>query len=110
MKTVGAGFLLTQDPHGNFKEIDVSVQGTALDYAAADALADVLAKKVAGDVMLVAWFDGKNDVGYPVVQECTGDKLGWLAYAESHGGSLGVNINGGEIVFVFATGLENQGG
>mgnify|MGYP001074519339 FL=1 len=110
MKTVGAGFPLAQDPHRNFKEIDVSVQGTALDYAAADALADVLAKKVARDAMLVAWFDGKNDVGYPVVQECTGDKLGWLAYAESHGGNLGVNINGGEFVFVFATGLENQGG
>lgn len=110
MKTVGAGFPLAQDPHRNFKEIDVSVQGTALDYAAADALADVLAKKVARDVMLVAWFDGKNDVGYPVVQECTGDKPTWLAYAESHGGNLGVNINGGEFVFVFATGLENQGG
>lgn len=110
MKTVGAGFPLAQDPHRNFKEIDVSVQGAALDYAAADALADVLAKKVAKDVMLVAWFDGKNDVGYPVVQECTGDKPTWLAYAESHGGNLGVNINGGEFVFVFATGLENQGG
>lgn len=110
MKTVGAGFLSVQDPHRNIKEIDVSVQGAALDYAAADALADVLAKKVARDVMLVAWFDGKNDVGYPVVQECTGDKPTWLAYAESHGGNLSVNINGGEFVFVFATGLENQGG
>lgn len=106
MKTIGSCFLSVQDPHRNIKEIDVSVQGTALDYAAAD----VLAKKVARDVMLVAWFDGKNDVGYPVVQECTGDKPSWLAYAESHGGNLGVNINGGEFVFVFATKLENQGG
>jgi Cu+-exporting ATPase len=106
MKTVGAGFPLAQDPHRNFKEIDVSVQGTALDYAAADALADVLAMKVARDVMLVAWFDGKNDVGYPAVQECTGDTPTWLAYAESHDGNLGVNINGGEFIFVFATGLK----
>ena len=45
-----------------------------MDYAAADALADVIAKKAARDAMLVAWFDGKNDVGYPVIQECTGDK------------------------------------
>lgn len=110
MKTVGSGFPLAQDPHGNIKEIDVSVQGAALDYAAAHALAGVLAKKLARDAMLVAWFDGKNDVGYPVVQECTGDKPGWLAYAESHGGNLGVNINGGEFVFVFTTELENQGG
>ena len=110
MKTVDPGFHLAQETHGNIKEIDVSVQGAALDYAAAHALAEVLTKKVARDAMLVAWFDGKNDVGYPVVQECTGDKPGWLAYAESHGGNLGVNINGGEFVFVFATGLENQGG
>ena len=109
MKTVGAGFPAAQNPHRNIKEIDVCVQGAALDYAAADTLADVLAKRVARDVMLVAWFDGKNDVGYPAVQECTGDTPTWLAYAESHGGNLGVNINGGEFVFVFATGLKNQG-
>lgn len=90
--------------------IDITIQGVPLDYAAAHALADVLSKKAARDAMLVAWFDGKNNVGYPQVQECTGDKPGWLAYAESHGGNLGVNINGGEFVFVFATGLENQGG
>lgn len=90
--------------------IDITIQGVPLDYSVAHALADVLSKKVARDAMLVAWFDGKNDVGYPVDQECTGDKPSWLAYAESHGGSLGVNINGVEFVFVFATGLENQGG
>lgn len=110
MKTAGSGFHSVQDTHRNIKEIDVSVQGAALDYAAAHALADVLAKKVARDAMLVAWFDGKNDVGYSVIQECTGDKTSWLAYAESHGGNLGVNINGDEFVFVFATGLEHQGG
>lgn len=110
MKTVRAGFPLAQDPHGNSREIEVSVLGAALDYATTHALADVLSKKVAMDAMLVAWFDGKNDAGYPVVQECTGDKSGWLAYAESHGGNLGVNINNGEFVFVFAAGLENQGG
>ena len=44
MTTVGAGFPSTQDPHRNIKEIDVSVQGAALDYAAAYALAQVLTK------------------------------------------------------------------
>lgn len=110
MRIVGSGFPSVEDPYRNIREIDVSVRGVALDYATAHAIADVLSKKVARDAMLVAWFDGKNDVGYPAVQECTGDKPGWLAYAESHGGNLGVNINGGEFVFVFATGLENQGG
>lgn len=63
MKTIGTSFLSVQDPHRNIKEIDVSVQGAALDYAAVDALAEVLVKKVARDVMLVAWFDGKTTWG-----------------------------------------------
>jgi len=59
MKTIGAGFLSVQDPYRNIKEFDVSIQGAALDYAAADALA----RKVARDVMLVAWFDEKKRRG-----------------------------------------------
>ena len=110
MKTICPTLPLAPDPHRNIKEIDVSVQGVALDYDAARILAGALAEKAAGETMLVAWFDGKNNVGYPDVQECTGDKPGWRAYAESHGANLGVNINGGEFIFVFATGLENQGG
>lgn len=110
MKTVDPGFPLAHAQHRNAREIDVSVKGVALDYAAAHILAGALAEKAAGETMLVAWFDGKNNAGYPEVQECTGDKPGWLAYAESHGGNLGVNINGGEFIFVFASGLENQGG
>lgn len=110
MKTVGSAFPLSQDPHRNVKKIAVSIQGVALDYAAARILASALAEKAAGEPMLVAWFDGKNNAGYPEVQECTGDKPGWLAYAESHGGNLEVNVNGGEFIFAFATGLEKQGG
>lgn len=106
MKTVDPSSPLAQGSHKNIKEIDVSVQGVALDYTTAHALAG----KAAGDAMLVAWYDGKNNVGYPEVQECTGDKPGWLAYAESHDANLKVNVNGGEFIFVFATGLENQGG
>lgn len=110
MKIVGPGFPLSQYLHENAKEIDVSVQGVALDYAAAHTLASALAEKAAGETMLVAWFDDKNKVGYPEAQECTGDKPGWRAYAESHGGNVEVNVNGGEFIFVFVTGPENQGG
>lgn len=110
MKTVGSNFPLPPDTHRKVKEIVVSIQGVALDYAAAHIFASALAEKAAGEAMLVAWLDGNNKVGYPEVQECTGDKPGWLAYAESHGGNLEVNVNGGEFIFVFATGLENQGG
>lgn len=89
--------------------IDITLQDKPLDYSSARAVAQPLAEKAAGETMLVAWFDAKNNAGHPDVQECTGDKPGWLAYAESHGGNLLVNINGGEFIFVFATGLDNQG-
>ena len=51
--------------------------------------------------MLVVWYDGATGKGHPDAQECTG-KPGWLAYAESHGGDIRVNINHHEFVFIFA--------
>jgi hypothetical protein len=106
MSSVSSG---APDPHRNAKTIDVSVQGVVLDYAAAHALAVALASTAAGDAMLVAWYDGNKDEGYPAVQECTGNQPGWLAYAKSHGGNLRVNVNHHEFVFMFATGLALQG-
>lgn len=99
MKTTGSGFSLKG--YGGIKEIDISVKDVALDYFAAKTLA----LKTAGDALLVSWYDGKHNVGYPEVHECTGDKPGWFAYALSHGGNLGVNINNGEFIFVFTTGF-----
>ena len=90
--------------------IDVTIHGVPLDYAIASAIAQRLTQQAAGETLLLAWFDAKNNAGHPDVQECTGDKPGWLAYAQSHGGNLAVNINGGEFMFVYATGLELQGG
>lgn len=110
MKTACPTFPLAQDPHRNIQEIDVSVQGVTLDYTTAHLLAGALAEKSAGEAMLIAWFDGKHNAGYPDVQECTGDKPGWRAYADSHGAKLEVNFNSGEFIFVFAAGLDNQGG
>jgi len=66
MKSVSPGSPLiqslhrNQDTHKNIKEIYVSVQGVTLDYAAVHALAG----KATGDAMMVAWYDGKNQVGY----------------------------------------------
>ncbi len=92
------------------REIGVSVQGVALDYGAARAVAQSLAERAAGESMLVAWFDGRSGAGHPEVQECTGNKPGWLAYAESRGGNLRVNVNHHEFVFIFTAGAESQGG
>ncbi|HQS58762.1 MAG: hypothetical protein B7Y56_10720 [Gallionellales bacterium 35-53-114] len=101
MKTVSTTYTLAEHLQGSIQEINVSFYDVVLNYATAHALA----VNAAGDAMLLAWYDGKNDVGYPEVQECTGDVPGWLAYAESHGANMAVNINSGEFVFVFTTGL-----
>lgn len=81
--------------------IDATVGGVPLDFGLARAVAELLAARAGGSVMLLAWFDGKAGKGYPEARECTG-KPGWLAYAESRGGSIRVNINRDEFVFVYA--------
>ena len=83
------------------KIVELSTPSTSLDFNAARAMAESAATSVAQEVMLVAWFDGKAKKGHPDAQECTG-KPGWLAYAESHGGDIRVNINHHEFVFIFA--------
>ena len=84
------------------KIVELSTPSTSLDLNAARAMAESAATSVAQEVMLVAWFDGKNNKGHPDAVECTG-KPGWLAYAESHGGNIRVNTNHHEFVFIFAS-------
>lgn len=81
--------------------IEIATQGVEPDFAGACALAEAAATRMAQEVMLVAWYDGATGKGHPDAQECTG-KPGWLAYAESHGGDIRVNINHHEFVFIFA--------
>lgn len=80
--------------------VELSTQDTALDWKAARAMAELAV--AAQEVMLVAWFDGKAGKCHPDAVECTG-KPGWLAYAESHGGNIRVNINHHEFIFIFAS-------
>lgn len=82
--------------------VELSAPGIALDFNTARAMAELAATRAAQEVMLVAWFDGKAGKGHPDARECTG-KPGWLAYAESHGGNIRVNINHHEFVFIFAS-------
>jgi len=83
--------------------IDLTVNGVEADFELARAMAELAAFRSAGEVMLVAWFDGANGEGHPNARECTG-KPGWLAYGESHGGAIRVNFNEELFVFIFAPG------
>ena len=76
--TAGSSFSLAQFPQASIEEINISAKDGVLDYTAAL----VIAGQAVAEAMLLAWYDGKNSAGYPDVHECTGDKPGWLAYAE----------------------------
>ncbi|MBI3778240.1 MAG: AF1514 family protein [Gammaproteobacteria bacterium] len=84
------------------REVGLEVSGMDLDFAAAQALAESAAKRYAEDAMLLAWFDRERGKESPNVPECQ-HKPGWLAYAESHGGDLKIDINHGAYVFIFTT-------
>lgn len=84
------------------REVGVEVSGLKLDFGAAQVLAVSAVKQHAGDAMLLAWFDRDHGRESPEVPECQ-HKPGWLAYAESHGGDLKIDINHGAYVFIFAT-------
>jgi hypothetical protein len=85
------------------RTVGLTVEGVTLDFAAARALADRLAAQAQGESMLVAWVDRARGEESPKVPECQ-KKPGWLAYAESHGGNLWVNINRGEYLFIYSSG------
>lgn len=84
------------------REIGLEVSGIELDFEAAQSLAQTAARWYAEDAMMLAWFDRSRGKESPAVPECQ-HKPGWLAYAESHGGDLKIDVNRGAYVFVFAS-------
>jgi hypothetical protein len=87
------------------QEIALTVSGVVLDFAAVQALARLAAGSAAPEPMLLAWYDRRRGQESPQVPECQ-HKPGWLAYAESHGGDIRVDVNDGEYVFIFAAGAR----
>ena len=81
--------------------IRIQVDDEALDFARAKQLADEEAKKVTADPMLLAWYNAKTGDFSPQVTCCGEDKPTWLIYAESRGGTICIDINEEESVFVY---------
>jgi len=81
--------------------IRIQVDNEALDFARAKQLADEAAKKVTADPMLLAWYNAKTGDFSPPVTCCGEDRPTWLIYAESRGGTICIDINEEEFVFVY---------
>jgi hypothetical protein len=84
--------------------IEVRVEDENLDFAGAKRIADQKAADISKDPMLLAWFDKKYERFSPLVECCGDDKPAWLVYAESRGGTIVIDINGEEYVFVYREG------
>ena len=72
-----------------------------LDFAQAKKLADAEAQKLTPDPMLLAWYNAKTGEFSPPVTCCGEDRPAWLIYAESRGGTICIDINEEEFVFVY---------
>ena len=91
--------VLTKDMLKN--PIRIQVDDESLDFARAKQLADEEAQKVTADPMLLAWYNAKTGDFSPQVTCCGEDKPTWLIYAESRGGTICIDINEEEFVFVY---------
>ncbi len=72
-----------------------------LDFERAKFVADSKAREFSSEAMLLSWFDGKTGKYSPDVICCGTEKPTWLVYAESRGGTLSVDINDEDYVFVY---------
>ena len=90
-----------QNEAESMQQVGIVIGGTPLDVELANALAEQVARHLADDFLLLAWYDGQRKEEHPSIPECQ-HKPGWLAYAEGHGGNIRVQINAGEFDFIFA--------
>jgi hypothetical protein len=81
--------------------VHLTVADKDLDFYAAKKLADVEAGKITAEPMLLAWYNGKTGEFLPQVTCCGEDKPAWLIYAETRGGSICIDINNEQYVFIY---------
>jgi hypothetical protein len=75
-------------------------------FTLAERLAQAIARQLADEAMLIAWFDRAQGKESPEIPECQ-NKPGWIAYAKVHGGDMKVDINQGAYLFIFASGTSH---
>jgi hypothetical protein len=81
--------------------VDLRIADPNLDFHLARKTADRRARELCPEPMLLAWFEKRTGRYSPQVPCCREDKPPWLAYAQSRGGDLVMDINDEEYVFVY---------
>jgi hypothetical protein len=72
-----------------------------IDFAQARKVAEQKARELSVDPMLLAWYEAKSGKFSPPVECCSETKPGWIVYAESRGGTITIDINDEEYVFIY---------
>jgi len=85
--------------------VEVHTGLTMIDFDTARRLADKKAREISADPMLLAWYDRKAGMYSPDPVCCSYDKPGWLVYAEARGGTIAVDVNDEEYVFMYYPGI-----
>ena len=86
------------------RPIEVCVDGAALDLNSARSIADGKAGEMSNNPILLAWFEKKSGRHSPNIAYGCQEKPSWLVYAQFRGGSISVDINNQEYVFVYRPG------
>ena len=83
------------------QHIKVEIDHPKLGFIEAKDIAKQKAKETCADPMLLSWYQGETGESYPNLECGPGDKPAWITFAESRGGDLSVDINGGQFVFIY---------
>ncbi|MDY6879004.1 MAG: AF1514 family protein [Desulfatiglans sp.] len=87
--------------------IDLKIKRDNLDFPTAKMIADQRAAEIAGEPMLLGWYNSHTSRFSPDVVCCSEEKPGWIVYAESRGGNITIDINAEEYVFIYSDLLED---
>lgn len=80
---------------------DLKLDENRLTLESARQAADDEARAHDEDPMLISWYEAGSGRHSPRVECCRDDRPGWLAYAQSRGAELVININDLSYVFVY---------
>jgi hypothetical protein len=83
------------------RHLKIKIDKPNLDFVEAKEIAKQKAKESCDDPMLLSWYQGKSGESYPNLECGPGDKPAWITFAESRGGDLTIDINGGQYVFIY---------
>jgi hypothetical protein len=89
---------------------DLKLDEGKLTPESARQAADEEARARDADPMLISWYEAASGRHSPRVECCRDDRPGWLAYAQSRGADLVININDLSYVFVYLrSGIRDSG-